>query len=62
MHLNEGEFALSRYLMVDLWLQSRQYDESIKGGLFGSDFVIFNDESFMEFKKVGIQERCNLSK
>ena len=26
MHFNEGEFALSRDLMVDLWL-SRQYDK-----------------------------------
>ncbi|KAL5515577.1 hypothetical protein EMCRGX_G000762 [Ephydatia muelleri] len=30
MHFNEDEFALSRDLMVDLWLQSRQYDESIE--------------------------------
>ena len=27
MHFNEGEFAPSRDLMVDLWLQSRQYDK-----------------------------------
>ena len=55
MHLNEGEFALSRDLMVDLWLQSRQYDKmSPLREVCGGDFVIFNDglyESFMEFKK-----------
>ena len=59
MHFNEDEFALSRDLMVDLWLQSRQYDESIE--VCGGDFVICNDglyESFMEFKKGA----CNLSK
>ena len=27
MHFNEGEFALSINLMVDLLLQSRQYDK-----------------------------------
>ena len=55
MHFNEGEFALSRDLMVDLWLQSRQYDKmSPLREVCGSDFVICNDglyESFVEFKK-----------
>ena len=55
MHFNEGEFALSRDLMVDLWLQSRQYDKmSPSREVCGGDFVICNDglyESFMEFKK-----------
>ena len=49
MHFNEGEFALSRDLMVDLWLQSRQYDKmSPLREVCGGDFVICND---------GIQER-----
>ena len=55
MHFNEGEFALSRDLMVDLWLQSCQYDKmSPLREVCGGDFVICNDglyESFMEFKK-----------
>ena len=55
MHFNEGEFALSRNLMVDLWLQSHQYDKmSPLREVCGGDFVICNDglhESFMEFKK-----------
>ena len=39
MHFNEGEFALSRDLMVDLWLQSRQYDTmSPLREVCGSDF------------------------
>ncbi|KAL5516701.1 hypothetical protein EMCRGX_G002104 [Ephydatia muelleri] len=54
MHFNEGEFALSRDLMVDLWLQSRQYDKmSPLRKVSGGDFVNCNDgsyESFMEFK------------
>ena len=53
MHFNEGEFALS--MMVDLWLQSHQYDDmSPLREACGGDFVICNDglyESFMEFKK-----------
>ena len=63
MHFNEGEFALSRDLMVDLWLQSRQYDKmSPLSEVCGGDFVICNDglyESFMEFKK-GINYRNDL--
>ena len=55
MHLNEGGFALSRDLMVDLWLQSRQYNKmNPLREVCGGDFVIFNDglfERFMEFKK-----------
>ena len=55
MHFNEGEFALSRDLMVDLWLQSRQYDKMRPlREVCGGDFVICNHgfyESFMEFKK-----------
>lgn len=49
-------FALSRDLMVDLWLQSRQYNKMspFKREVCGGEFVICDDglyESFMEFKK-----------
>ena len=55
MHFNKGEFALNRDLMVDLWLQSRQYNKmSPLTEVCGGDFAICNDglyESFKEFKK-----------
>ena len=56
MHFNEGEFAISRDLIVDLWLQSRQYDKmSPLREVCGGDFVICSNdwlyESFMDFKK-----------
>ena len=56
LEIQEGEFVVSRDLLVDLWLKFREYNRELQlRDIMGGDFVVLTEdlwEDLDEFRKI----------
>ena len=62
--IQEGEFAFSRDLLVDLWLKFREYNGGLQlRDIMGGDFVILTEDLWEdpdEFRKYSASLDCSV--